>query len=236
MIMASLIRLQKYLADCGIASRRKAEQLITSGVITVNGEVITKLGTKVDPATDKVLVNGKPAKLEEKKIYIKLNKPRGVISSCYQSGETTILDLVKDIPYRLYPVGRLDKNSEGLIILTNDGELANQLMHPRFGHEKEYEVVAKNPLTAVELKAMARGIMIEGHKTLPAKVFIKDPQRFNIILKEGKKRQIRQMVEAIGNRVASLKRIRINNIKLGTLKPGEYALLKENEIKSLCYN
>lgn len=230
------IRLQKYLADCGIASRRKAEQLISSGVVSINGEVVTKLGTTVDPATDKVLVNGQPAKPEEKKIYLKLNKPKGIISSCYQSGETTILDLIKDVPFRLYPVGRLDKDSEGLILLTNDGEMANRLMHPRYGHEKEYLVKVQSPMSDVQCRELRTGIVIEGKKTLPAKVYFKDPLNFNIILKEGKKRQIRQMVEAIGNRVASLKRIRIKSIYLGTLKPGEYEPLSPSEMKSLLHS
>jgi 23S rRNA pseudouridine2605 synthase len=228
------VRLQKHLADCGVASRRRAEQLITSGVITVNGELVTKLGTKIDPLKDKVEIAGRPVKAKEPKIYIKLNKPRGFVSSCRKHpGEKTILDLVKDLPYRLYPVGRLDKDSEGLMLLTNDGELANRLMHPRYEHEKEYLVNVELRITNDKLRNFQSGIVLDGKKTLPAKVKLIDPTTFSITLKEGKKRQIRKMVEAAGNWVANLKRIRIRNIKLNDLAPGQYALLNQSEIKEL---
>jgi pseudouridine synthase len=227
------IRLQKYLAECGIAARRKAEKLIASGAVCVNGTVVTQLGTKIDPAIDHVTVNGEAAKPEPKKIYLKLNKPKGVISSCCQSGERTILDLVKGMPYRLYPIGRLDKDSEGLILLTNDGELANRLMHPRYGHEKEYIVNVELRITNDELMKLRSGILIEGRKILPAIVKPIGPTTFSITLKEGRKRQIRKMVDAIGNRVTNLRRIRIQNIKLGKLSSGQHIYLNENEIKEL---
>ena len=231
--MPPLVRLQKYLAECGVAARRKAEKLIALGKVAVNGEAVTRPGTKIDPAVDHVTVNGKPVKPEARKIYLKLNKPRGVISSCYQSGEKTILDLVKDIPHRLYPAGRLDKDSEGLILLTNDGELANRLMHPRYEHEKEYVVNAECRITNDELRSLRSGMQIEGERTLPAKVKLLGPTALSITLKEDKKRQIRKMIEAVGNRVVSLKRIRIKNIILGNLAPGKYSYLGKDDIDSL---
>ncbi len=228
------VRLQKFIAERGVASRRKAEELIAAGKISVNGEVITRLGTSVDPLNDRIEVEGRPAKSEEPKVYIKLNKPRGYVSSCRkQAGEKTILDLVKDIPYRLYPVGRLDKDSEGLMLLTNDGQMANRLMHPRYEHEKEYTVQVQSPMSTVQCRELMAGIIIDGKKTLPAKVKLIDAKIFSITLKEGRKRQIRKMVEAVGNRVSSLKRIRIKNIKLGDLNPGKSASLDQGEIHEL---
>jgi 23S rRNA pseudouridine2605 synthase/23S rRNA pseudouridine2604 synthase len=231
--MGNLIRLQKFLADRGIASRRKAEGLILSGEVKVNGQVVMELGTKVDPEKDKVEAGGSVVGWLGKKIYIKLNKPRGYVSSCRSFGEKTILDLVKDVPYRLYPVGRLDKESEGLMILTNDGELANRLMHPRYEHEKEYEVSVKYPLTNDKLLKLSEGIVIDGKKTLPAKVTPLGPKGFKIVLKEGRKRQIRRMVEGVGNRAVSLRRIRIGNIRIGKLKPGAYEFLAKDELTGL---
>jgi pseudouridine synthase len=228
------IRLHKYLADCGVASRRRAEELISSGKVSVNQEVITQLGVKIDPAVDKVLVDGKAIKPVEKKIYIKLNKPHGVVSSCRrQAGEMTILDLIKDLPYRLYPVGRLDKDSEGLLLLTNDGDLANRLMHPRYEHEKEYLVNVQLPISNDQLRNLRSEIIIDGKKTLPAKVKLIAPTSLSITLKEGKKRQLRKMIEAVGNRVVNLKRIRIENIRLGNLLPGKYDYLSPNELRQL---
>jgi pseudouridine synthase len=228
------MRLQKYIADCGLASRRKAEELIRAGKVKVNGQIITQLGTKIDPAKDKVFVDGKLLKPKADKIYIKLNKPRGYYSSCVsQRGERTVLDLVKNVKERLYPVGRLDVASEGLMILTNDGELANRLMHPRYEHEKEYIINVECRITNDELMKLQSGIVIDGEKTRPAKIALIGQKEFRIILKEGKKRQIRKMVEAVGNRVVQLKRIRIKNIHLGELGPGQFKFLSPNEVKDL---
>jgi len=227
------IRLHKYMAECGVASRRKAEKLILSGKVKVNDQVVTQLGTKIDPSSDKVIVNGKLLKRKEEKIYIKLNKPRGVVSAAWDPKETTVIDLVKDIPYRLYPVGRLDKNSEGLMILTNDGELANRLMHPRYEHEKEYIVNVECRITNDELRKLEEGVVIDERKTLPARVKRLGDKQFRIILREGKKRQIRRMLEAVGNKVSRLKRIRIKSIRLGNLATGKYAFLTTSEIQGL---
>jgi 23S rRNA pseudouridine2605 synthase/23S rRNA pseudouridine2604 synthase len=227
------VRLQKYMAECGVASRRRAEKLIAAGKVKVNGKVVTQLGTKVDPNADKITVDGKLLRQKERKIYIKLNKPRGVISSCYQKGKKTVIDLVKDLPYRLYPVGRLDQDSQGLMILTNDGEMANRLMHPRYEHEKEYQVGVKEPLEEGHIKRLKQGIELDGKVTSPVRIFMKGKKRFNIVLREGRKRQIRRMLEAVGNEVTFLKRIRIKHIQLGKLRVGQYENLSLSEVKSL---
>jgi len=228
------MRLQKYIAECGIASRRKAEELIKNGQIKVNGRLVTEMGTQVDPAKDKVLIDGRPIKPEEKKIYIKLNKPRGYVSSCVsQRGERTVLDLVKAVPYRLFPIGRLDYDSEGLMILTNDGELANKLMHPRYEHEKEYVVDLTMPVTPEALQQIEAGVVLDGEKTLPAKVRKLGEKSFSIVLREGRKRQIRLMVGKVGNIVIRLQRVRIGSVRLGELETGKSAYLTPAEIRTL---
>lgn len=220
-----MVRLQKYLADCGVASRRKAEELILQGKVEVNGARVTRLGSRVEPERDRVTCNGKRVTRSKEYIYLKIYKPNGYVSSCVrQKGEKTVLDLVPDIKARLYPVGRLDKDSEGLMLLTNDGEFANQMMHPRYEHEKEYHVNVKCQISNDKLMILESGIILEGKKTLPAKVKRIGDKEFKIVLKEGKKRQIRRMVDAMGNRVVKLKRLRMGKIVLGDLKPGEFAL------------
>jgi 23S rRNA pseudouridine2605 synthase/23S rRNA pseudouridine2604 synthase len=228
------VRIQKYIAECGVASRRNAEKLILSGMVKLNGKTVTQLGVKVDPAEDKVVVDGKTLKQKEPKIYIKVNKPRGYVSSCRKfKDEKTILDVVKNIPYRLYPIGRLDKDSEGLMILTNDGELANRLMHPRYAHEKEYVVKVMFKITQDKLTQLSKGIMIEGKKTLPAKVHRLGEKQFRIVLREGRKRQIKMMVEKMRNRVVALQRTRIRNVRLDDLPAGGFSHLTPSEIKGL---
>jgi len=224
--MPTKIRLQKFIAEAGIVSRRKAEEFIEQGRVKVNGEVVTRLGTKVNPSKDKVQVNGKLVRPASIKVYLKIYKPCGVVSSCRGYKEKTILDFVRHLPYRLFPVGRLDKESEGLMILTNDGEFANKMMHPRYGHEKEYIVETKLTINNEQLTKLKKGIILDGKRTLPAKVKKLDPREFSIVLREGKKRQIRRMVEAVGNRAVQLKRIRIQNVELGKLEPGEFEYLE----------
>lgn len=233
MVIMAKVRLQKYLADCGVASRRKAEELIRAGKVVVNGKLVqsSELGVKIDPDRDRVLVNRVIVKPTAKKIYLKLYKPRGYISSCVsERGERTIMDLVKDVPERLFPIGRLDQASEGLMILTNDGELANRLMHPRYEHEKEYEVAVEDRLMKDDLNKLSSGMVIDGEETLPAKVKQLTDRSFSIVLKEGKKRQIRRMVEELGGRVKILKRVRIGKVKLGSLRPGEFKIINFSEI------
>lgn len=226
------IRLQKYLSMAGICSRRKGEEFIRQGRVTVNGVVVTKLGTRVDPANDLVRWDGKLVQLVQKRVYIALNKPVGVVSSCDHPGEKTVVDLV-DVSQRVYPVGRLDKDTTGLLLMTNDGRLHHTLSHPSFDHEKEYEVTVEKNITDGALQKLARGLPLQGRRTRRAKVKRLSPNRFRIILQEGRNRQIRRMVRKVGGRVASLNRIRIDCIRLGDLPPGQWRHLDEREVQKL---
>ncbi len=228
------MRLQKYLAHAGICSRRKAEEHIKDGFVIVNGRVVTELGTKVDPKNDTVEFKNEKVFLEQDKnnLYIALNKPRGYVTTCSQKYTKIVLDLI-DIEQRIYPVGRLDKDSTGLVLLTDDGPLHNKLSHPSFNHEKEYIVKTANPVKDRDLNRMAKGIVIDGVKTRPAKVKRVSKTEFQIILKQGRNRQIRKMVGQINNSVKSLKRTRMANVRLGKLKEGSWRYLTENEIKAL---
>lgn len=232
--MAS-IRLQKFLASAGICSRRKGEEYIRNGRVKVNGKIVTELGTKVDPQLDRIELNGNKIELHHDLIYIALHKPRGYIASCrrHRSGEKIVLDLL-DIPCRIYPIGRLDKDSAGLLLLTNDGKLHHRLLHPSFDHEKEYEVTVDRPLTDGALQKLEQGLPILGTKTRPAKIKRLSARRFRIILQEGKNRQIRRMVRKVGARVSKLKRVRVANIKIGRLPQGHWRHLTVKEKKELC--
>ncbi len=227
------MRLQKYLAHAGLCSRRKAEEYILKGRIKINGATISELGTKVDPS-DFVFFDDKPVllRIEQPKIYLALNKPEGYVTSCSQKKTKIVMELI-DIDERIYPVGRLDKNSKGLILLTNDGELHNKLSHPSFDHEKEYIVTTVNPVPDSALKRMAEGVMIDEVKTRKATVKRISDKQFFIVLKEGRNRQIRKMVQKTGNEVDTLLRIRIANITLGKLKEGAWRHLTREEIRQL---
>jgi len=226
------MRLQKYLSSSGICSRREGEKHIKAGIVSINGEIVTRLGTKVDPERDRVEINGKPVKSILNPVYIALNKPKGYVSSCRQKDARTVLDLL-DISQRVYPVGRLDKDSTGLLLLTNDGRLHFKLSHPSFNHEKEYEVTVANPIPDSSLQRMAQGMLIMGKKTRPAKIGRISSKRFSIVLKEGRNRQIRRMVRKLGTRVTGLKRIRTSNIRLGDLPEGGWRHLTEKEKRYL---
>lgn len=227
-------RIQKFLASAGIASRRACEELVKKGKIKSNGKVITELGTKIDPEKDIIEYNGRIILPGKKKIYIKFNKPAGYITSCSEEQGPTIFEMLKAIKERVYPVGRLDKNTSGLLLLTNDGDLALKLSHPRYGHEKEYECETSSPLTAEQALKLENGVEFgPNEKTQKAKVIRISYKTFRILLKEGKNRQIRRMVSLVGNKVAKLKRIRIDNIKLGNLKEGHFEHLQEPELKKL---
>ncbi len=207
------VRLQKYLSGAGIASRRKAEEFISRGLVKVNGEVAT-IGMSVVPGVDKVEVGNEAVREIQEFVYYKVNKPRGIVTTCVSKGDTGIMDIV-DIPERVFPIGRLDKDTVGLLILTNDGRLSNRLMHPRYEHEKEYVVEVYGPIEDSELSRMAAGVKIlDGYKTKPAEIARISSGKFSIVLTEGKNRQIRRMVEAAGHEVKKLKRIRIENVKL----------------------
>jgi len=226
------IRIQKYLSEQGICSRRQAEKLIVEGKISVNGKTQTVLGAKIDPETDKVYVNNEVIRQRKNLIYIAINKPVGVVTSCFQPGSKTIVELVK-LRERIYPVGRLDKESSGLLFLTNDGILAYRLSHPKFKHEKEYVVSVEKRITEGALNKLRGGMTIDGVKTQPAKVVKIGERRFRIILTQGMNRQIRKMCSKIENEVIKLKRTRIEQIQLGSLKPGEWRVLTAAEKKDL---
>jgi 23S rRNA pseudouridine2605 synthase/23S rRNA pseudouridine2604 synthase len=224
----AVMRLQKFLSSAGFCSRRKGETLIVSGKVSVNGIPVTELGSKVDTEKDRVRVDGADVVFGEELVYIALNKPVGFVTSCSQQNDKIVMDLI-DLPQRVYPVGRLDKNSTGLLILTNDGRLHHRLSHPSFDHEKEYEVEVKDPISDKSLEKMAKGMPILGGKTRPAEVFRKSSRKFRIILKEGKNRQIRRMVKHVGNEVVRLKRLRISGVTLGRLPEGAWRHLDREE-------
>jgi 23S rRNA pseudouridine2605 synthase/23S rRNA pseudouridine2604 synthase len=226
------MRLQKFMASAGICSRRQAEVWIQDGRVTVNGQVVTQLGLKVDPAVDRIRVDGKPVTAGRPKIYIALNKPAGYVSSCLQKQEKTILELI-DVRERVYPVGRLDKESTGLMLLTNDGDLHLKLSHPSFDHEKEYDVTVAAPIADQDLARLQEGLRIDGRKTRPAEVARVSDRRFRLVLREGRNRQIRKMVGSIGHRVVALRRLRMAGVRLGKLKEGQWRYLTEAEQKSL---
>ena len=231
------MRLQKYMADCGVASRRACEHIIEDGRVTVNG-IPADLGASVEE-TDEVRLDGKRLRPQPERVVLMLYKPRGVVStSSDEAGRKTVQEFVKELPYRLYNVGRLDLNSEGLLLLTNDGELANRLMHPRYGVNKTYRVVCDGTLSASEIATLTNGVQLEDGITAPAKVTnirrsTTGGTAFSITIHEGRNRQIRRMLEAIGHRTLRLKREAYGNLKLGDLKPGEWRYLTPEEIAGL---
>ena len=227
-------RLQKYMASCGVASRRKCEEIILAGKVKVNGVLVNELGTKVNPLKDVVEYEGTIISKEENKVYIMLNKPEGYISSVKdEKGRDTILDIVK-VKERIYPIGRLDYDSSGLLLLTNDGEIYNKIIHPRVEIVKKYIAVVNGEVTHDDIKEFEIGIDIGGYITAPAEVKIisydKDISTIEIGIREGKNRQIRKMCGSLDHEVLSLKRISIGEIKLGYLKRGEYRDLNKDEI------
>ena len=227
------VRLQKWLASTGVCSRRRGEALILEGRVAVNGAVVTQLGVKIDPEADQVAVDGVAvAAVEEPLVYIIVNKPRGVVTSCEQDGVPVVVDLVA-CDTRIYPVGRLDKDSTGLVLLTNDGRLHHGLLHPSFDHEKEYEVTVARPIPDGALQRMAEGMPMMGTRTRPAKVRRTSGRCFRIILQEGKNRQIRRMVRKVGGHVVALKRIRMASLRLGNLKEGQWRPLTAREVTGL---
>ncbi len=230
-------RLQKILARAGLGSRRLSEQLIAAGRVTVNGEK-AELGSKADPEKDRILVDGKPVTSAEEPVYVAVYKPRGVVSTVGgPDPRQHVRDLVP-LEGHLFPVGRLDVDSEGLVLLTNDGEIANRLTHPRYEHEKEYRVLVASHPDQKQLEAWQRGVVLEdGYRTQPAVVREESPYGkgswLRVILKEGRKRQIREMGKQTGLPVVSIIRIRIGPIQLGSLRAGEWRQLTPAEISSL---
>ena len=236
--MAKDCRLQKMMADCGVASRRKAEEMIEQGRVKVNGRV-AKLGDKVDTEKDVVIVDGERLRtVKSKKTYIMLHKPRGFITTMSdEKDRKCVADLISDLETRLYPIGRLDKDSEGLLLLTNDGNFANMISHPSGHVSKVYRVTVKPAITEDILTQMAVGLTIDGEfmSASSVKVLVQEKGRvvLEIVLNEGKNRQIRRMCEHFGLEVARLKRISVGGVKLGMLQPGQYRDLTAEEIKKL---
>ncbi|MEE1006978.1 MAG: pseudouridine synthase [Acutalibacteraceae bacterium] len=231
------IRLQKHLSECGIASRRKAEELIAAGKVKINGH-IAEIGAKVDPKRDKVTVRGKAVVPVNEKVYIMLNKPRGFVTTMSDElGRKTVSDLVADAGNRIFPVGRLDRDSEGLLIMTNDGDFANKLTHPSSHVNKTYRVTVKGVAEEEQLLRMKEGIVLDGRKTLPCDCFVAErkPDRTVLIfvLNEGRNRQIRRMCEEVGLEVLRLKRTEIAGVKLGMLPQGKWRPLNEREMRRL---
>lgn len=224
------------MADCGVASRRKSEELIDMGKVKVNGH-IAHIGDKVDPKKDVVTVHGKRINKVSRMYYIMLNKPRGYVTTVSDElGRKTVMDLI-DVPARVYPVGRLDKDSEGLLILTNDGSFANALTHPKHNYAKVYRVTVRPSVSDEILDKLRNGIEIDGRKTAPCDVNVITEEEGRVvlefILREGRNRQIRKMCEAVDLQVARLKRISIGPVKLGMLQTGKSRELTDNEVKKL---
>ena len=238
------VRLQKYMADCGIASRRKCEEYIINGKVKVNNNVIKELGTKINPEKDEVLFNDIVVKMPKREhIYILLNKPIGYVTTVSdQYNRSTVLDLIKIKNIRLVPVGRLDMYTSGALILTNDGDFVYKVTHPKFEIEKTYTVTVKGKVTDEEQEMLRDGVKVEDYITKKAKVKIlkydneKNITRMSIIIHEGKNREVRKMCEAIGKKVLALHRTMIGNLDVKSLKVGEWRYLQLDEIKNLKKN
>ena len=233
-------RLQKYLANCGIASRRKAEELILDGKIKVNGKIITELGTKINPETAVVEYNGKTVKPRQEKVYILLNKPIEYVTTLKDNfGRPIVTDLIKGVDVKLLPVGRLDMFTSGALILTNDGDFIYKVTHPKHEIEKTYNATVRGIITEQQIEKLKQGVKIEEYITKPAKVKIlkidneKRLSRIQITIHEGKNRQVRKMCEAVGSKVIALHRAKIGNIDVKDLKVGQWRYLTEKEINSL---
>jgi len=235
------VRLQKFLSRAGVASRRASEEIIKEGRVKVDGKVVTTLGTRVDTEKEEVQVDGKVISPEEKKVYLLLYKPPGYITSVKDThGRPTVMDLLPKLKERVYPVGRLDKDTEGLLFLTNDGKLAHRLTHPRYGISKKYFVKIQGLDDPEKLKKLERGITLEeGYKTSPAKIRVLDHDpsgrraKLEVEIHEGRKRQVRRMFSKIGCGVVKLKRIQFSFLSLKGLKEGSYRFLKEDEVRKL---
>ena len=233
-------RLQKVMARGGIGSRRACEELIRQGRVRVNGQIVTKLGTRVDPLHDDIVVDGQPLATAAPLVYLILHKPPGYLSTTHDShGRPTVMDLLS-VPQRVYPVGRLDLESEGLLLLTNDGPLTQRLTHPRYQHEREYKVLVRGRPRRQALRALRQGIELEDGKTSPAEVRPLEGEPghkgmtwLRIILREGRKRQIRRMCATVGHPVQQLIRVRMGPLRLGDLEPGVSRRLTRQEVRSL---
>lgn len=232
------MRLQKYIAMCGVASRRAAERLIESGRVLVNGSLVDRMGCEIDENTDEVSVDGKVIVPEKKLYYIALNKPKNYVTTVNDDlGRPTVMELVGDIPARIYPVGRLDYDTSGLLIMTNDGAFANAVAHPSRKVDKAYIAAISRPLEKSAEEALRRGVELDGRLTAPAGVeqlpSKKRIYEVKITIHEGRNRQVRRMLEAVGAEVLSLKRIAVGGVTLGRLPEGKWRNLKKVEVDKL---
>lgn len=231
-------RLQKFLARAGIASRRQAEDYIRQGLIQVNGQVVSEMGQKIDPDKDVVSYKGKEVAVKQELLYILLNKPLNVVTTLKDpQGRKKVTDLLQGIKTRIYPVGRLDYNTEGLLLLTNDGELAYRLTHPKYKVKKTYRVKVQGILSQASVEILRQGVTLDDGPTMPAEVRVisrgRDVTSLEISIHEGRNRQVRRMCEAVGHSVTALKRISFGALELKELKPGEFRFLEEKEITDL---
>lgn len=232
------MRVQKYLSECGVCSRRKAEELILAGKVKINGHP-AQPGDKVRPVGDVVTVRGqKVSRPDQKRVYLMLHKPRGFVSTMHDElGRKSVADLVNDAPARVFPAGRLDKDSEGLLLFSSDGEFVNLMTHPSHHIEKRYRVTVRPPVSDDQLQAMASGILIEDTKTAPCEInrITEEDNRvvLEFVLKEGRNRQIRKMCESQGLTVTRLKRFSVGNLRLGMLPVGKWRLLNDREVRDL---
>lgn len=231
-------RLQKILAQAGVCSRRAAEELIRQGRVRVDGQPVTEMGLKVDPNQHQITVNGKSLQGSEKKITLLLNKPRGYVTTMSDpQGRPIVSSLIKDIDLRLFPVGRLDLDTEGALLMTNDGELAQKLLHPKFEINKTYQVTIRGHIDPKEIQNLEQGIVLDGRQTWPAQISVQEKSDkttiLHIIIHEGRKRQVRRMFEAIGHPVIHLKRLAYGNLRLGNLALGKYRLLSKKDLDRL---
>ncbi len=237
--MGEIVRLQRYIAMCGVCSRRKAEELITADRVKVNNQIANELGTKIEIGADKVKVDNREISYRSKLYHIMLNKPKGYItSSSDQFDRPTVIDLVsQDIHSRVFSVGRLDYNTEGLLFLTNDGDFAYKITHPKNQVEKTYIASLKKPLAISEINRLRRGVKIDDYVTQPAKVEILDSKTNKMTIKitihEGKNRQVRKMIEAVGSEVSELKRVSVGTVELGNLPLGRWRYLTAHEVNYL---
>ncbi|MBI3811730.1 MAG: rRNA pseudouridine synthase [Nitrospirae bacterium] len=233
-----LERLQKIISRAGVASRRKAEELMTAGAVTVNGRVVHELGSKADSERDHIKVSGKLINPKQPKAYLMLNKPREVVTTLSDPmGRVTVKELLRGVRIRVYPVGRLDYDSEGLLLLTNDGELVQKMLHPSFEVPKTYEIKVRGVLTDEEIRTLSKGVELSDGRTLPCQVRKIEKTEKNswleMTIHEGRNRQIRRMLETMDHPVTKLKRIRVGKLELGALPVGRYRYLTSQEIKSL---
>ncbi len=227
-------RLQKILSQAGIASRRASEQLMRDGRVTVNGATIRELGTKADASSDDIRVDGRRIRVVERRRYLLLNKPRGYVTTRSDpQRRPTVIDLLGGVRDYLYPVGRLDFDSEGLLLLTNDGDLAARLTHPRHGLPRVYDVRVLGDVDRHDVERLAKGVTIEGRRTSPADVKALGPSHLLVTIREGRNRQVRKMCDAIGHPVSSLRRIAIGPIRDARLKPGQWRDLTAQEVARL---